>query len=277
MTPIPEWYRAPVEILNDLGITEPEDIDIEAIAEDCGATIRYRPLSGCAARIMGYKDRAIITIEENTPRPRQRFSAGHELGHWMRDRGQVAFQCKNENFVREWSAENPETRANRFASDLLLPAKVFRANLHGLPVTFETVRGLAEVFCTSLTATAIRLVEYGELPAILVFNGPRKREWFIASSEVRGKLWLESRPGKGSVAEALLRGDRSETTPREVRSNMWLNHRNADNHWLHEDSIPISDGSVLSLLWWKDETQLIEINEEIEARGAWRSDFRKEE
>lgn len=277
MTAIPDWYRTPFEILNDLGITEPEDIDIEAIAEDCGATIRYQPLSGCAARIMGYKNRAIITIDEDTPRPRQRFSAGHELGHWMRDRGQVAFQCKNEKFVREWSAENPETRANRFASDLLLPAKMFRARLHRQPVTFDTVRQLADVFCTSVTATAIRLVEYGELPAILVCSGSRKREWFVPSGEVKGKMFLENRPGKGSIAEALLRGDRSDMSPRDVRSDAWFTHRNAANHWVHEDSIPVSDGSVLSLLWWKDEAQLIEIDNEIEARGAWRSDFRKDD
>jgi Zn-dependent peptidase ImmA (M78 family) len=277
MTAIPEWYRSPFEVLNELGITEPQDIDIEAIAEDCGATIRYRPLSGCAARIMGYRDRAIITIDENTPRPRQRFSAGHELGHWMRDRGQVTFQCKSENFVREWSAENPESRANRFASDLLLPAKMFRMRLHGLPVTFDAVRQLAGVFCTSITATAIRLVEYGELPAILVCNGSRNRDWFVASSDVRNKIFLESRPGKGSIAAALLRSDRSDMVSREVRSDVWFNHRNAANHWVHEDSIPVSDGSVLSLLWWKDETQLIEIDNEIEARGAWRNDFRKDE
>lgn len=277
MTAIPEWYRSPFEILSDLGITEPEDIDIEAIAEDCGATIRYQPLSGCAARIMGYNNRAIITIDTNTPRPRQRFSAGHELGHWMRDRGQVAFQCKKETFVREWSAENPEKRANRFASDLLLPAKMFRTRLHRLPVTFETVRQIADVFCTSLTATAIRLVEYGDLPAILVCNGPRKREWFVTNSEVRSKIYLEGRPQKGSIAEALLRGDRSDMAPHEVRSDAWFDHRNAANHWVHEDSIPVSDGSVLSLLWWKDETQLIEIDNEIEARGAWRSDFRSDD
>lgn len=277
MTAIPEWYRSSFEILNDLGITEPEDIDIEAIAEDCGATIRYQPLSGCAARIMGFKDRAIITIEKNTLRPRQRFSAGHELGHWMRDRGQLTFQCKNENFVREWSAENPETRANRFASDLLLPAKMFRARLHKIPVTFDSVRHLANLFCTSLTATAIRLVEYGELPAVLVCNGPQKREWFVVNSEVKGKIWLENRPGKGSIAEALLRGDRTDSSHREVRSDAWFNDRNADNHWVHEDSVPVSDGSVLSLLWWKDESQLIEIDDAIEERGTWRSDFRKDD
>jgi Zn-dependent peptidase ImmA (M78 family) len=277
MTAVPEWYRSPFEILNDLGITEPEDIDIEAIAEECGATIRYQPLSGCAARIMGFKDRAIITIEKNTARPRQRFSAGHELGHWMRDRGQVAFQCKNESFVREWSAENPETRANRFASDLLLPARMFRARLHKMPVTFGSVRQLADVFCTSLTATAIRLVEYGEVPAVLVCNGPQEREWFVANGEVKGKIWLENRPGRGSIAEALLRGDRTDSSPREVRSDAWFNDRNAANHWVHEDSVSVSDGSVLSLLWWKDESQLIELDDAIEARGAWRSDFRKDD
>jgi len=65
MNPSPEWYRPPAQILADLGIQEPADIDIEAIAEDCAATIRYQPLSGCAARIMGYKDRAIITIDKD--------------------------------------------------------------------------------------------------------------------------------------------------------------------------------------------------------------------
>jgi Zn-dependent peptidase ImmA (M78 family) len=277
MTPVPECYRSPFEILSDLGITQPVDIDIEAIAEECGATIRYSRLSGCAARLMGFKNRAIITIEENTSRPRQRFSAGHELGHWMRDRGQVAFRCQSENFVREWSTENPETRANRFASDLLLPARMFRARLQKMPVTFESVRQLAAIFTMSLTATSIRLVEYGELPAVLVCNGPQKREWFVSNGEVKGKIWLEDRPGKGSIAETLLRGERTDSSPRDVRSDAWFNDRNASNHWVHEDSLLTSDGSVLSLLWWKDESQLIEIDNALEARGAWRSDFRKDD
>jgi hypothetical protein len=154
---------------------------------------------------------------------------------------------------------------------------MFRARLHRQPVTFETVRQLAEIFCTSLTATAIRTVEYGDLPAILVCNGPRRREWFVCSSEVRNKIYLENRPGRGSIAEALLRGDRSDVEPREVGSDAWFTHGNAANHWVHEDSISVSDGSVLSLLWWKDERQLIQIDNEIEARGASRSDFRREE
>lgn len=272
----PEWYRPPSQILSDLGIREPRDIDIEAIAEDCGATIRYQPLSGCAARIMGYKDRAIITIDRECSRPRQRFSGGHELGHWMRDRGQVTFQCVDKSFVQEWSAENPETRANRFASELLLPGKMFRGYAHHKPPTFESVQELADIFCTSLTATAIRLVEYGELPAMLICNSPHRREWYIPNSDLRNKVWPELRPGSGSLAYSLLNGQERALAPKEVGAGEWVTHRNAQNYWIHEDSRFVANGIVLTLLWWKDETQLIDIDNEIEERGSWRSDFRRE-
>jgi len=32
----------------------------------------------------------------------------------------------------------------------------------------------------------------------------------------------------------------------------------------------------LTLLWWKDETQLIDLENEIEERASWRSDYRRE-
>jgi Zn-dependent peptidase ImmA (M78 family) len=277
MTPNSEWYRTPSQVLSDLGIQEPADIDIEAIAEDCGATVRYQKLSGCAARIMGYKNRAIITIDVDSPRPRQRFSVGHELGHWMRDRGQVAFQCQDKTFVKEWSTENPESRANRYASDLLLPGKMFRSSASRRPITLDTAKDLSKLFCTSLTATAIRLVEYGDFPAILVCNSPQKREWFVSSSEVKNKVWLEARPGEGSLAYSLLRGHTRSQPAKDVRSDAWFDHDKAQNYWIHEDSLLLFDGIVLTLLWWRDETQLIDIDQEIEERGARRYDFRKEE
>ena len=62
MTGINNSGQTPSEILAELGIREPEDLDIEAIAQHCGATIQYKPLAGCEARIMGLDDAAIITI-----------------------------------------------------------------------------------------------------------------------------------------------------------------------------------------------------------------------
>jgi len=56
-------------LLQELGITEPKEIDLEATAFHLGARVRYRRLEGCEARIIGRNDAAIITIGEGcTPR-----------------------------------------------------------------------------------------------------------------------------------------------------------------------------------------------------------------
>ena len=90
-----EPSATPEQILKTLGIIDPSDIDIDAIAYACGAFITREPLSGCEANIIGANDRAVITVNSRSAEGRQRFSAGHELGHWMRDRGQSAFGCSD--------------------------------------------------------------------------------------------------------------------------------------------------------------------------------------
>jgi Zn-dependent peptidase ImmA (M78 family) len=68
-------------LLHDLGITEPKEIDLEAIAFHAGARVRRQPLDGCEARIVGHGDRAIITVNARSSYRRNRFSIAHELGH----------------------------------------------------------------------------------------------------------------------------------------------------------------------------------------------------
>lgn len=271
-----EVSGSPGGILTELGIREPEDLDVEAIAQHCGATIRYANLKGCAARIMGFRDRAIITVDPRVNRGRQRFSAGHELGHWMRDRGEIAFQCDENKLRRGWSGENPESRANHFASDLLLPVDMFKPRSRNLPVTFDTVRSLAELFQMSITATAIRLVEHGGLPSMLVSNNTVEREWSFASDGVRGRLRPKQRPGDGSIAYELLRGNTLATSPSDVGAAEWVTHWDAERYWVREDSLLIRDGVVLTLLWWRDESQLIDLDNAEENRGSGRSDFRED-
>jgi len=42
-------YKSPSRLLKELGITEPQEIDVEAIAQYCGATIVYERLEGCGS------------------------------------------------------------------------------------------------------------------------------------------------------------------------------------------------------------------------------------
>lgn len=255
-------YVPPPKLLRDLGIAEPADIRIEAIAEHCGATIIYERLRGSAARILGFGERAFITVDSESPRGRQRFSAGHELGHWMMDRRKMAdFICAERVFATEWDDENPEKRANRYATELLLPKFMFEPRAQKKEIIFDTVRELARDFQMSLTATAIRLIELGSYPAMIVCSEPGRRRWFIRGSDVPDVLWPRDVPGAYTSAYDLLHGSTKLVGPMDVQADGWINHPQARRYTLCEDSIRIGDAFVLSLLWWKDERQLLDLNE----------------
>lgn len=256
----PNVYRAPAALLQDLGITEPDEINIEAIAQYCGATIVYETLKGAAARIIGHGDRAIITVDSRASRPRQRFSGGHELGHWLWDRGKVAFACNEETFHTEWAKKSAEQQANRYSADLLLPEFMFCPKAYGREITFSTVKELAELFQTSLTATAIRLVELGSFPAMVVCTEHGKRKWFVRGPEIPESLWPSETLRSGTVAHEILSGRQLEKGPLDVYADQWFDYQGADRHGVREDSLRISPSLVLSILWWKDERPLIEIS-----------------
>jgi hypothetical protein len=271
------YFRTASQILQELGITSPEEIDVEAIAYHCNATVRYRPLTGCAARIVGNGNTAIITVSSNSPRPRQRFSAAHELGHWMNDRGKASFSCQDKEFVTEWSKHNPESRANLYASDLLLPVHLFRPAASAFTgINFDAVRELTGTFNTSLTATAIRLVEYGPLPSMLVCYSDTGREWFVRGASIPREIWPHEKADPSSYAFDLLKGSTEPELKGEVSAQAWCNHRIAEHYDIYEHSLRTSYGEVLALLWWKEEEMLVDVEEYEEKRAARRSDRRGE-
>ena len=153
-------FVAAVDLLQSLGITEPAEIDIYVIAQTKGATVVEKRVTGCEARIVGYGDKALIVVNSESIPSRKRFSAAHELGHWMRDAGKISLGCNPEALIGSGDV-NAETRANRYASDLLMPKFMFEPRAKERPITFETASDLSKVFQTSLTATSIRLVDYG--------------------------------------------------------------------------------------------------------------------
>lgn len=262
----------PEQLLEQLGINDPKDLDIAAIAFHCGATVLYEPLTGCEANIIGYGDRAIITVNRDGLPGRQRFSAGHELGHWLRDRGQSAFRCTGKQLDSEWSANNPETRANRFASDLLLPQRLFAPLTKGRPIALETLRHMAATFNMSLTATAIKLVELGSYPAMLVYYEHSERKWFKRPRGVPETLWPLARLSPGTLTSHLLSDPYARDAEDDVRANHWFEHPNADRYYIHESCFRTGEDSAVAIIWWKEENQIIDLEEEEERNASRRSD-----
>ena len=254
---------SPAKILDVFGITEPEEIDVEAIAQFFGATVIPEPLHGSAARIIGKGDRAFITVDSASPRARQRFSIAHELGHWMIDRGKLSgFICTEKNLISDWSGNTPERRANRFAADLLMPANLFSPAAKNKEMTFATVRELCAQFETSLTATAIRLVENGSFPSMVVCTTYQGVKWKVRDRDIPDEIQLRDQPRAYTNAAELLSNKDPKRNPVEVQASDWFTHPRSKYYNIIEDSIRIFEGTVLSLLWWQNEKQLIELAEE---------------
>jgi len=244
------------ELLDELGILEPEDIDVEGIAAYCSAFVVYEPLSGAEARIVGNREKAFITVNSRSLRSRQRFSIGHELGHWMWHRGRMALACSSEVQDRKWSGADKEVMANKFAADLLMPKQMFRAQAQHKAATLQTVSELADQFQTSLTATAIRLVEFGSFPCMVVFHSASGREWFFGSREVDGKFWPHRTLDEYSFAYDLMKGKGRSPAGGTVEADTWINHPRASHYEVYENSTVIGPDHVLTLLWWKSEKMI---------------------
>lgn len=268
-------FAPPTDDLIDLlGIEEPEEIDVEAIAEYCGATVVYEPLRGCEARLIGRNDRAYITVNEISPRDEQRFSAAHELAHWRQDRGQIVTACDELTLLTQWARHdvgfyNREFFANHFAAGLLLPTKMLTPLAENVPVTFDGVEELARLFQAPLLATAVRLVDVTPYPAALVCSYVRYPSEHDEEFEFGRVVWATQsgnglvflpfldEPGRDSVAFRLLSGGfNTPTRPpaEDVPASEWFNVEGED-YTISEHSIKLAHGLVLSLLWWNDEAE----------------------
>ena len=242
---------APAErVLHDLGITVPREIDIEAIAWYLGARIKRCDLDGCEARIIGHHDQAIIRVNSSSHPRRQRFSIGHELGHWHYHRGRMLV-CRSEDIGnRKSGTPEMECVADAYAADLLLPHYLFvPISRQHAKLSFRTVRDLGNVFDTSLTATAIRLVESRHSPAVLVCHGPNGRKWFTRSPDVPERWFPRAHLDPESFAfDFLFDQGQEQAHPRLIGADAWFDRDEAQRYEVREHSVRTANDEILTLL-----------------------------
>jgi len=109
---------------------------------------------------------------------RKRFTVAHEFGHYMLHRqGAVAFRCSQNDILDRSSpaAMRREHEANEFASYLLMPIGDFRRQMGAHPPTLDLIAHCADRYGVSLTAAALKYVEFTERRVAVVVG----REGFI--------------------------------------------------------------------------------------------------
>lgn len=246
-------FARPEDLLQHLGVTSPGDIDLEAIAWYLGARIKYRPLDGCEARIIGHADRAVIAVNDRGSPRRKRFSIGHELGHWQHHRGRMLI-CRSEDIGHGNSrAPATEREADQFAANLLMPKYLFEPETAAHKrLTWQAIKTLSDQFLVSQTAAAIRIVDLNLFPAMIVCHGKAGRKWFKRAQDLPAKWFPQDQLDSDSYAFDMLFGNAMDHQPRLMDADTWFDRWDAPRYQLYEQSIRTGDDEVLTILVPKD-------------------------
>ena len=115
----------------------------------------------------------VIAVNQDVAESRQRYSLAHEIGHLIEIKDPDSTRSSagtGPRFKGLGSHENrqEERRCEAIAAELLMPFETFTRKVREAGLSLASVPFLARVFETSITSTAIRLLELMPEPALLV-------------------------------------------------------------------------------------------------------------
>jgi hypothetical protein len=248
--PLPK-NLTPDSLLRSLGITEPRDIDVEAIAYYVGLRVKRRCLKCCEAMITGLGNKGIISVNPGGMPQRERFSIAHELGHWAHHRGETV-ACRSTDIGKFSKTNNVERAADQYAADLLMPWSMFKIECRNHPrLDLKALKEVAGIFKTSLTATLIRMIDSDIYPAsMMIGHGNGGRKWFRAAPKVPGYWFPREDLDADSFAFELLHSQNQDEQrfPRKIGADAWFDSRSASRYEITEQSFRIQGEGVITIL-----------------------------
>lgn len=246
------------QVIADLSIRDPADLNLDAIAWDLGAFVREEPLDAAAARVARFGDKAIITVSTRLREPGQRrFAVAHELGHLvLHGKDSSLCLCLESDLDMTartsrqgvMAAQDRELDANRFASALLMPTALFQPRCNAKPC-FATIESLMEDFQASLTATAIRYIDFCKELAAVVYSQSRRIKWYRGSKNFGLHVKVGNNVDPYSIADDCFSGKSVVPRPTRVDASCWLAWGYKDDATVLEESRPLTSyDAVLTLL-----------------------------
>lgn len=224
------------------------DDEIELIESDCVSP-------GYTASLVRTEGLCGIILASGQTGGRRRFSIAHELGHYHipSHRGASGSCSESDMRASEGSAALQEWEANDFASELLMPERLFTADAAGRDVSIRSVIELADasMYDVSLMAAGLRLVQTTREAAAVVVSANGRILWSSKSDNFRLRL-----PGSGdrvhhdTMAAAAYRRVETSEQPRPVPIAAWADSARRARGELLESVYRIdSQEQIVSLLW----------------------------
>jgi Zn-dependent peptidase ImmA (M78 family) len=223
------------------------------IAEEFGIDVLYRPAEsydGALLRIRDAQRGCIVINSRIREESRKRFTLAHEIGHFvLPGQQEVSAPCQQQR-IENWDADlyRPELEANRFAAEILMPRGLMAEFVQSEP-SLESIRSIAQLCGTSLTASAVRLITLTPHRAAVVWSQNQKILWskqsagfvrWIRKGEVRENSFAAQSYRKQSVPDQLA----------PVAASAWLYEKGLrEGAQIWEQSMALNRyGAVLSLL-----------------------------
>jgi hypothetical protein len=239
---------------NDCGKRLPD------VVRKIGLEVVYRPAEsyeGALLRIKGVPRGYVVINSGIQEDSRQRFTLAHEVAHFLLpEQQELSSPCQKEK-IENWNEKlyRPEFDANQFAAEILMPRELVHTYLRAEP-TMESVRSIAQLCGTSLTASAFRLTTLTSFRAAVVWSQKRRVGWYKSSAEfVR---WIR----KGELSDDTFAADcfKGQTVPdrlEPVPATAWLFEKGLTDDarvWEHSVLLP-SYEAVLSLLVMRESVE----------------------
>lgn len=243
------------QVLADLNITSPEQLDVLLIAAHHNVFVRFRALAHEEGHMLRAHDRALVVVNQRARQSEKwRFVVAHELGHFLLHQEHDQLPICTDLALHSWySSCKIEREANAFAAELLMPKALFSAccdDLQGDPwPSLDHVSMLATGFETSLTATALRFAQLTQRSVAVVHATKNHIDWCAQSPSFKLNIKPDTPLHQGSWAAALHSGQLIPAEPLPCASSAWDKHLQDAPARLVEHSIMMNHyASSLTLL-----------------------------
>jgi hypothetical protein len=206
-----------LDMLGEYGI-ERAPVDPFSIAESLGIVVKSSDelegsFSGCL--LQAGASFGILYSTGIRNKGYQRFTVAHELGHFsLSDHHRVLFEkgALHRSESGFTSGVWYEREADLFGVELLIPEFLFHKHRREFSTGLDGVKGLAELFQTSLTATGIRYATLSTEPVAVVVSEGDRILYSVLSKP------FASRFGQGAARESGARPVPAESVTRNVNA-----------------------------------------------------------